>query len=299
MLRAEVMAEALGGRKVGTGWLARCPAHDDRQPSLAIAEAKDGKLLVRCHAGCGQREVIAALRARGIWDVGDQRRSASWAKPDRQSPPEPYGDAVRRAEAALAVWRASRCAEGTLAETYLRSRGLTTPVPLAIRFHAALRHPSETVWPAMVALVTRGVDDKPIGIHRTFLARDGSGKAPVEPAKMMLGPCRGGVVRLGAPSSLLMVGEGIETCLAAMQATGHPAWAALSTSGLRSLELPGHINDVIVLADGDEPGEAAARSCALRWSHKDRRVRIARPPRGLDFNDLLLRNLLESEERRP
>jgi putative DNA primase/helicase len=299
MLRAEVLAEALGGRKVGTGWLARCPAHDDRQPSLAIAEAKNGKLLVRCHAGCGQREVIAALRARGIWDVGDQRPISFLGKPDRQSPPEPYGDAVRRAEAALAVWRASRCAEGTLAETYLRSRGLTTPVPLAIRFHAALRHPSETVWPAMVALVTRGGDGTPIGIHRTFLALDGSGKAPVEPAKMMLGPCRGGAVRLGAPSGFLMVGEGIETCLAAIQATGHPAWAALSTSGLRSLELPDDINDIIVLADGDEPGEAAARSCALRWSRENRRVRIARPPRGLDFNDLLLRNLLESEQRRP
>src|SRR5215207_1054730 len=295
MPSAEVIAEALGGRRVGTGWLARCPAHDDRQPSLAIAEAKDGKLLVRCHAGCGQREVIAALRARGIWDVGDQRPISFSGKPNRQSPPEPYGDSVRRAEAALAVWRASRCAKGTLAETYLRSRGLTTPVPLAIRFQVALTHPSETVWPAMVALVTRGVDDRPIGIHRTFLARDGSGKAPVEPAKMMLGPCRGGAVRLGAPSSLLMVGEGIETCLAAIQATGHSAWAALSTSGLRSLELPDDINDVIVLADGDEPGEAAARSCALRSSNKDRRVRVARPPRGLDFNDLLLRN----EERRP
>jgi len=68
---------------------------------------------------------------------------------------------------------------------------------------------------------------------------------------------------------------------------------------MRSLELPDDINEVVVLADGDEPGEAAARSCSSRWSHKDRRVRIARPPRGLDFNDLLLRNLLESEERRP
>jgi hypothetical protein len=151
----------------------------------------------------------------------------------------------------------------------------------------------------MVALVTRGVDDKPIGIHRTFLLRDGSGKASVEPAKMMLGPCRGGAVRLGAPSTLLMVGEGIETCLAAIQATGHPAWAALSTSGLRSLELPDDLSDIIVLADGDEPGEAAARSCASRWSNKDRRVRVARPPRDLDFNDLLLRNRLMSEERRP
>jgi hypothetical protein len=85
----------------------------------------------------------------------------------------------------------------------------------------------------MVAFVTRGTDAEPIAIHRTFLAPDGSGKAPVDPTKMMLGPCRGGVVRLGESDGLLMVGEGIETCLAAMQATGNPAWAALSTSGLR------------------------------------------------------------------
>ena len=90
----------------------------------------------------------------------------------------------------------------------------------------------------MVALVTRGADDTPLAIHRTFLARDGAGKAPVDPQKMMLGPCRGGAVRLAEPGDVLMVGEGIETCLAAMQATGHPAWAALSTSGLRALDLP-------------------------------------------------------------
>ena len=128
----------------------------------------------------------------------------------------------------------------------------------------------------------------PLAIHRTFLARDGAGKAPVNPAKMMLGPCRGGVVRLAQPDALLMIGEGIETCLSAMQATGHPAWAALSTSGLRSLDLPRDVRDVIVLADGDEPGEAAARDCALRWKREGRRVRIARPPTGMDFNDLLV-----------
>ncbi len=84
-----------------------------------------------------------------------------------------------------------------------------------------------------------------------------------------------------------MVGEGIETCLAAMQATGKPAWAALSTSGLRSLDLPRAIAKVIVLADGDEPGEAAAQHCARRWQREGRNVRIARPPSGMDFNDLL------------
>lgn len=96
-------------------------------------------------------------------------------------------------------------------------------------------------------------------------------------------------MRLCEPGEVLMVGEGIETCLAAMQATGNPAWAALSTSGLRALDLPDHVREVIVLADGDDPGEAAARACALRWKSQGRRVRIARSPRGMDFNDVLLR----------
>ena len=144
------------------------------------------------------------------------------------------------------------------------------------------------MWPAMVALVTRGTDDTPLAVHRTYLARDGRGKAPVEPQKMMLGPCRGGAVRLAALSDVLMVGEGIETCLAAMQATGLPAWAALSTSGMRSLDLPHQVRHIIVLADGDDPGEAAAQDCGLRWTREGRRVRIARPPQESDFNDLLL-----------
>jgi putative DNA primase/helicase len=55
---------------------------------------------------------------------------------------------------------------------------------------------------------------------------------------MMLGPCHGGVVRLASPGDVLMVGEGIETGLAAMQAAGQPAWAALPTPGLRTLDLP-------------------------------------------------------------
>jgi hypothetical protein len=181
-------------------------------------------------------------------------------------------------------------------ETYLRSRALTIPIPPSIRFHAGLKHPSGAVWPTMVALVTRGADGKPIGIHRTFLARDGSAKAPVDPAKMMLGPRRGGAVRLGPAGDALMVGEGVETCLAAMQASGGPAWAALSTSGLRALDLPLAVRNVIVLADGDDPGDAAAQDCAWRWKREGRRVRIARPPHGMDFNDLLLRRAPRIEE---
>jgi putative DNA primase/helicase len=288
-MKAEIIARALGGRKVGCGWMARCPAHDDREPSLSIRDADGGKVLVRCHAGCDQRQVIAALRSRRVWDENGHRyRRFSRFVPRIAANEQPDCDQGKRSEAALAIWHSAKPAGGTLVETYLASRGLHTPPPPTLRFHSGLKHPSGGIWPAMVALVTRGTDGKPVAIHRTFLARDGGGKAPVDPQKMMFGPCCGGAARLGLPRAVLMVGEGIETCLAAMQAAGQTAWAALSTSGLRALDLPQDVRDVIVLADGDDPGEAAARDCAQRWKREGRRVRIARPPPGMDFNNMLL-----------
>jgi putative DNA primase/helicase len=286
-MTAETIAKALSGYRAGTTWMARCPVHDDRAPSLSISSGKDGKVLVRCHAGCEQRDVITALVNRGLWDATGKSAGRFAHKRRTRIAAEPDPDAKARTEAALAIWQASRGVEGTPVEAYLRLRGLNLPAWPALRFHAGLKHPSGGVWPAMVALVTLGGTGSPIAVHRTFLARDGGGKAPVNPAKMMLGPCSGGVVRLGAPGDVLMVGEGIETCLAAMQATGNATWAALSTSGLRSLDLPRDIRDAIVLADGDDPGEAAAQDCARRRKREGRRVRIARPPQGMDFNDLL------------
>jgi hypothetical protein len=288
-MTADAIAKALGGRKIGAGWVARCPAQDDREPSLSITTGKDGKMLFRCHAGCDQARVVEILRSRGLWEPRNRsggRRRAD--KQHRSADTAPERNDIKRTKAALRIWHASAPAPDTLVETYLQSRGLHLQLPSSLRFHAGLKHPSGGVWPALVALVTRGSDDVPLAIHRTYLARDGSGKASVDPRKMMLGPCRGGVVRLALPGDVLMVGEGIETCLAAMQASGNPAWAALSTSGLRALDLPGDVHDVIVLADGDDPGEAAARDCAHRWKRESRSVRIARPPKGCDFNDLLL-----------
>jgi putative DNA primase/helicase len=293
-MSAESIARALGGRKVGHGWTARCPAHDDREPSLSIRDA-DGKVLVRCHAGCNQRDAIAALKERGLWD-GKANSSLRTSCHRKVSPPRPDPEQVERSAVALSIWQSTIAAGGTPVEAYLVSRGLNCSLPSALRFHPGLRHPSGGVWPCMVARVTRGADDKQVAIHRTFLVPEGRSKAPVAPAKMMLGPCHGGAVHLGEPGELLMIGEGIETCLAAMQATGHPAWAALSTSGLRALELPYFVKDVIVLADGDDPGEDAARDAALRLKRDGRRLRIARPPRGLDFNDVLLGRVPGIEE---
>jgi putative DNA primase/helicase len=214
-LTAEDIAKALRGRKVGNGWIACCAAHHDREPSLSIREADEGKILVHCHAGCDQKLVIAALRSRGLWPENGSRPSKRSAS-ERAKLSQTDRDDTKRIEAAQAIWNAAVSDEGSLVKTYLAARGLHLPLPKTLRFHAGLKHRSGGNWPTMVALVTRGVDDAALGIHRTFIARDGSGKAPVAPQKMMLGPCRGGAVRLAEAGNVLMVGEGIETCLAAM-----------------------------------------------------------------------------------
>jgi CHC2 zinc finger len=70
-MTAESIAHALNARRSGTCWMAKCPAHDDNNPSLSIREA-DGRVLLHCHAGCTQGDVIDALTARGpkrVWNT--------------------------------------------------------------------------------------------------------------------------------------------------------------------------------------------------------------------------------------
>jgi putative DNA primase/helicase len=195
-------------------------------------------------AGCWYAATPAATRSassrrfeRGLW-AENSPHSLSRIARRTSVERKPNHDDARRSEAALAIWQSAQPAQGTPLETYLATRGIDLPPPDVLRFHAGLKHHSGGIWPMMVALVTNGADGMPVAIHRTYLARDGDGKAPIDPQKMMLGPCRGGAVRLAEAGDVLMIGEGVETCLAAMQASGHPAWAALSTSGLRSFNLP-------------------------------------------------------------
>jgi putative DNA primase/helicase len=129
-----------------------------------------------------------------------------------------------------------------------------------------------------------------IGIARTWLTRDVA-RNWCRLDRAMLGRAAGGAVRLAPVAETLTVGEGVETCFAAMQATQTPAWAALSTSGLTALALPSIVRTVIILPDHDEngAGERAARAAAGRWLTEGRRVRIAMPPEpGTDFADVLL-----------
>jgi phage/plasmid primase-like uncharacterized protein len=124
-------------------------------------------------------------------------------------------------------------------------------------------------------------------VHRTFITVDGSGKAPVGQAKMMLGPCAGGAVRLAPAAEELILAEGIETALSVLQANRKPTWACLSVSGLKAVILPPEVKTVTIAADGDKPGDKAAEEAASRLYREGREVRIARPPHGYDFNDLL------------
>ena len=64
-MTAERLAGAVA-RRSGSCWMAKCPAHKDNNPSLSIRDA-DGKVLLHCHAGCSQSNVIDALQSMGLW----------------------------------------------------------------------------------------------------------------------------------------------------------------------------------------------------------------------------------------
>ena len=290
-MSAAAIAAALGGaRRSGRGWLVRCPAHNDHNPSCSLSDGDNGKLLVKCWAGCDGRDVLAALRERGLLAENPAVANTRYQQVDNTKT-DAQKDAART-EIALRWWRASRPAADSPVITYLRGRGITLSAPPTLRYHPALKHPDGEYWPAMVALVQHGVNNRPIGIHRTFLARDGHGKAAVSPDKMMLGKMGGGAVRLAPVSEKLAVCEGIETALSVQQITGIPTWAAGSAGGIEELTLPPLplASDIIIAADHDANGvgQRAAEHAAQRWLVDGRRVRIALPPRvGQDFNDIL------------
>lgn len=175
---------------------------------------------------------------------------------------------------------------------YLHARGISclyqnTAYPYQdLKYHPDLLHyPSKTRWPSMVSLV-RDVEGTIIGLHRTYIDSTTSQKASVEPNKMMLGKCRGAAVRLAAPvDGVLGVSEGIETGLAAMQIFNVPVWAALSATGMRGIQLPASVSDVIVFTDAGLAGEEAAQDLARRMVTEGRRARIVRPRHGDDFAD--------------
>jgi hypothetical protein len=300
-MSAEDLTRGLHGKWSGSRGMAKCPAHNDRTPSLSISDGDDGQLLVHCHAECSQDDVIAALKDRGLWPDPDNRwdgpaQVAQTAQLQEHSQDTQLAQRTDTAKQALEIWRSTVNATGTLAETYLRTRGYDGQIPPTLRFSPDLRHRDGSHHPAVVAAVTRVPDRKVIAIHRIFLSADGRAKADVSPAKMSLGPIGHGAVRLAAAGEQLAVAEGIETALAIHTSTGMPTWAALSAGGIKSLDLPPLplASEVWIGADNDPAGTGAAYAAAERWIRGGRQVRIAFPPERRDFADLLLDGKLET-----
>lgn len=255
---------------------ADCPACGYRQ-SLSVT-VKDGRQLFHCHAGCAQADLLAVMRGQG--------QSVSRAKefhPVRK-------DATHVRDYALKLWQESQEGGEGLVPVYLAFRRLSGPVPSALRFLPEHLHkPSGTRWPVMLAAVTDHLG-RLQALHRTYLRPDGTGKAPVEPAKMTLGPVGGYAGHLAPAGEELAVTEGIETGLAVLFATGLPTWAALSAGGIRNLILPPLplASVVTICADHDPVGLRSAHEAAHRWREDGRRVRLAVPPHaGSDFNDVV------------
>jgi hypothetical protein len=294
-MRAAQIAAALGGQREGRDWRCPCPVHGGR--SLTLTDTRDGRLLIHCFGGCESREVFDELRASGLLgerpvafrpeeDDERRRREELVAKTEIER--------VRRAiTRARDLYRRSMPAAGTPVETYLRSRRINGSMPSALRFLEYCPHRNGRYYPAMVAPIVNAAGEQ-IAIHKTFLRPDGRGKADLQKTEQRetCGPMKGGAVRL-APHRAhveLLIGEGIESTLSAMQMFGLPGWAALSSSGVEALDLPVNVRQVVIAADNDMNcvGQRTALSARKRWEGEGRSVRILLPPNaGEDFNDVL------------
>lgn len=284
MSDARSITLALGGRW-GRGYgLAFCPAHDNRQtPALSLRDGAGGRLLAYCFAGCSFSDVMAALNSRGLAGKRTETSPRVIQGQDEKRLNK-RRTAIARAEH---VWSQTRRIAGSPAETYLRGRAIACPLPDSIRYVPECWHPSAQRLPAMVAKVEH--HGELVGVHRTYLSSDGT-KADIEPSKAMLGACSGGHVRLSDGSGPLVVCEGIETGLSLVDALADlspTVCAALSTSGIRGLDLDGfERRELVVAPDGDAPGRVAADTLAGRAAGSGWSVRVMHPPVGSDWNDV-------------
>jgi hypothetical protein len=206
-------------------------------------------------------------------------------EPPTRRPSAPHGspEAVRRLFA-----RAGPVA-GTLAEAYLRGRGITARLDLpALRFHPACFYrerdeaPGEA-WPALLAAVT-DLEGTITGVHRTWLDRDGAGKAPVASPRRAMGHLLGNAVRFGTTLDVMVAGEGIETVLSlASVLPGLPLTAALSANHLAALVLPPALRRLYIARDNDAAGRHATVQLRERAHATGIEARVLRPALN-DFN---------------
>lgn len=323
--RVEALCRELmpDGTRQGHYWIARNPSRDDKQPGSFwiwlkgapgawkdAATGQQGDVLDLVALARGEQDFARTLEWAQGWLHGSWRSEAQAPRPATPQPQDDEAELDRRRRQAHAVWLSGAPRlTGTLAETYLASRGIAlcalTRQPGAMRFHRRLEHrPSGTGWPAILTIMIDAAY-RPAGVHRTYLAADGSGKAGVEPQRMMLGVAKGAVMKLWRGASglsdreasthgiadTLVLTEGIEDALSVALAAPHMrVWAAGSLGNLAHVVLPACATDVIIAADNDwgKPEcQKLLMHSARTLQQQGASVRIAHSPIGKDFNDAL------------
>jgi putative DNA primase/helicase len=221
--------------------------------------------------------------------VSELRRS-----PQPRPTPQPtvddtdYEDEERIANA-VEIWCQARQLKGTLAETYLRSRGINVPVETlsALRFHSRCPWQGGT-RPALVGLICDALTDEPTGIQRIALSAAGHKIAP-----KALGCKADGAVKLSLDiTTELTIGEGIETSLSAMMFGFGPAWSVIDAGEMSKFPVLPEVERLTIIVDNDisGTGQRAAAQCKARWLAAGRRVRTVMSSRpGDDLNDILQR----------
>jgi hypothetical protein len=200
-------------------------------------------------------------------------------------PPVPIGSP----EAARRLFASGKPIAGTFAAIYLRSRGIADVHDLpALRFHPscfyrAQENAPRQMWPALLAAVT-DLDGAVTGVLRTWLARDGLGKAPLTTPRRSMGRLLGHGVRLGDASDILAAGEGLETMLSLrVVLPALPIVAALSATHLAAFIPPSGLRRLYIARDNDRVGRRAAEMLGARARAEGIEVLVL-APHWDDFN---------------
>lgn len=198
------------------------------------------------------------------------------------------------------LFAASKPIIGTLAETYLRARGITCALNLpSLRFHPGCYYCGNDTairqsLPALIAAVTNPSGDI-TGVHRIYLSADGRDKAPVASPRLALGDVLGNGVRFGIIQGVMAAGEGVETMLALRSLLPTmPMMAALSANHLAALHLPPTLQRLYIAHDVGHAGLAAAETLALRAIGENIDVRLLSPMGDDDWNADLMQLELAS-----
>lgn len=281
---AKDICEKFGGRWSGIKGMCRCPAHDDRTPSLAIG-CSGNAILFHCFAGCTQEEVLAGLGRHGIAPhdlFAGTAGGFAVISAIRQSEQAPSRNALR-------LWRQAQFLKDTPAKAYLEARSVRASSS-ELRFHP--RTPlgpkgAARFLPAIIAAVR--TDEGVIAIHRTFLDRRRPEKAKFAKPKRALGKLGAGAVRLfDAKDGKLGLAEGIESAMSARALTGIPCWATLGNERFGIAAVPESVTELHLFVDADRGGQIAAGRGFEAYAADGRIIRVRRPSVvGSDWNDAL------------